>query len=68
MSNSRKRGWAWLFLIPFAALLFPMLYAHQNPVIAGFPMFYWYLIVWIVLTGIISAIVYALTGPYTDED
>jgi hypothetical protein len=27
-------------------------------VVAGFPFFYWYQLLWIVLTGIITAIVY----------
>jgi hypothetical protein len=60
MQPMRTTGWAWLFIIPFAALLFPGLYAHYQPTWAGFPYFYWYMLLWVVLTGILSGIVFAL--------
>jgi len=55
-----RRGWRWLFLIPFVAVLWPPLYAGSTPTLAGFPFFYWYLILWIVLTGLLSALLYLL--------
>lgn len=66
MDKPRRSAWGWLFIIPFLALLFPRIYAHSHPMVLGFPMFYWYLILWIVLTAVISAIVYVLTGPHHD--
>ena len=54
------KGWRCLFLLPFAALLWPPFYASGTPVLAGFPFFYWYMLVWVVLTGVLSAILYSL--------
>ncbi len=55
------RGYYWLLLLPFAALLYPPLYAHTTPRIFGIPFFYWYQVVWLVLTTAISAFVYRRT-------
>ena len=52
------RGWYWLLLVPFAALLYPPLYAHADPHIWGIPFFYWYQVVWLVLTTGICVLVY----------
>lgn len=65
--SKHSNGWAWLFVFPFLALLFPGLYARQSPVVGGFPMFYWYLLLWIVVTAIISAVVYR-TDPHDAND
>lgn len=64
----KRMGWAWLFLIPFAALLFPGLYAHQSPALGGLPFMYWYLLLWVVLTGILSAVVLTLTRSGEEKD
>lgn len=58
----RSKQWYWLFLLPFIGTLWPPFYAHEYPIVAGFPFLYWYLLVWVVLVGIISAIVFAITG------
>jgi hypothetical protein len=60
-----RTGWYWLFLIPFIATLWPPFYAHQNPTLGGFPFMYWYLILWIILVGLISWLVYVLIRPRT---
>jgi uncharacterized protein DUF3311 len=52
------RGYYWLLLLPFLALLYPPLYAHANPHIWGIPFFYWYQAVWLALTTGICVIVY----------
>ena len=61
-SRPRRQGWYWLLIIPFIATLWPPFYARMDPTVAGFPFLYWYLLVWIVLVGVLSAIVYAITG------
>ncbi len=53
-----SRGYYWLLLLPFFALLYPPLYAHANPHLWGIPFFYWYQAVWLVLTTGICVIVY----------
>jgi hypothetical protein len=60
-TRPERKGRRWfllLLLIPFIAILWPPFYNHTQPVVAGFPFFYWYQLLWIVLTGIITAIVY----------
>jgi len=56
-----KRRWYWLLLVPFAATLFPPLYAHAAPALFGFPFFYWYQILWIVISALIVWVVYQAT-------
>ena len=53
-----KRLWYWLLVIPFAATLIPPLYARRAPELFGFPFFYWYQILWIVLSALIVFFVY----------
>ncbi len=58
---NHRRSWArWLLVVPFAALLFPTLYAHAEPRLAGIPFFIWYQFLWVILGVCITALVYAL--------
>ncbi len=57
----KHRRWYWLLLVPFAATLIPPLYARSSPALFGFPFFYWYQILWIVLSAFIVWIVYTAT-------
>jgi len=47
-----------LLIIPFIALLFPPFYNFREPEFIGIPFFYWYQLLWIVITAIITAVVY----------
>jgi uncharacterized protein DUF3311 len=58
--NKRSTGWNWLLLLPAIGLLFPAVYARQNPMLFGFPFFYWYQFAWVFLTAAITAAVYFL--------
>lgn len=58
-----RNGFYWLLLLPFIGTLIPSIYAKSNPQFLGMPYFYWYLIMWIILTGIIGGIVYFLSEP-----
>ncbi|HVU69978.1 MAG TPA: DUF3311 domain-containing protein [Ktedonobacteraceae bacterium] len=49
-----------LLLIPFIALCWPPFYNFQEPDIGGIPFFYWFQLLWIVITAIITAVVYFL--------
>ncbi|HVW78884.1 MAG TPA: DUF3311 domain-containing protein [Alloacidobacterium sp.] len=59
--KSRRSYWYWLLLLPALGLMFPGFYAKSEPALLGFPFFYWYQIGWIVLTGILTGVVYWLT-------
>lgn len=56
-----KRLWYWLLVLPFVATLVPPFYAHNAPELLGFPFFYWYQIVWIVLAALIVFLLYIAT-------
>lgn len=47
-----------LLLLPFIALCWPPFYNMQTPDLAGIPFFYWFQLLWIVITAIITAVVY----------
>ncbi len=55
------RGWYWLLILPFLALLYPPLYAHVSPRVFGIPFFYWYQGAWLALTAAITTLVYRRT-------
>lgn len=67
-TSARRGRWARLLLIvPFIALLFPTLYAHTEPRLAGIPFFIWYQFLWVVLGVTITGIVYALDRGGDDQ-
>jgi uncharacterized protein DUF3311 len=57
----RRRWWYALLLTPFAGLLYPPLYARESPDLFGFPFFYWYQFAWVVVTALLTALVYRAT-------
>jgi len=57
-----SRRWVYLLLVPpFLALLYPPLYAKHDPELFGFPFFYWYQFAWVLVTDVLTAIVYRAT-------
>lgn len=62
-----KRWLYWLLAVPFVATLVPPFYARRAPELFGFPFFYWYQIVWIVISALIVWGVYAATRKTADE-
>lgn len=59
--NRKRAAWNWLLIVPAIALTFPALYSRSTPALFGFPFFYWYQIVWILLSAFLTAIVYFAT-------
>jgi len=57
----KARRWTWLLVLPFVATLLPPLYARHGPQLFGFPFFYWYQLLWIVLAAAIVWLVYLMT-------
>jgi hypothetical protein len=43
-----------LLLIPMVALALVPTYSHQTPVLWGFPFFYWYQLLWVILTPLLT--------------
>jgi hypothetical protein len=60
-STRRSRSWLLLLLlIPFIVLLWPPFYNFREPEFVGVPFFYWFQLLWIIITAIITAVVYFL--------
>lgn len=53
-----RRAILWLLLLPYVALLWVPFYARPRPELWGFPFFYWYLFLWVILTAVLTGIVY----------
>ncbi|WP_304047026.1 DUF3311 domain-containing protein [Jatrophihabitans endophyticus] len=49
-----------LLAIPCVALALVPLYSRTTPSVAGFPFFYWYQLLWVILTPILTWAAYLL--------
>jgi Protein of unknown function (DUF3311) len=58
-----SRAWYLLLLLPFIALLWPPFYAKDEPRLGGFPFFYWYQFLWVILAALLTGLVYVMTTP-----
>jgi hypothetical protein len=60
---TRKTGLYWrdiLLLIPLLGLLIPGIYARRDPMLFGFPFFYWYQFAWVPLGAALTMVVFLL--------
>jgi hypothetical protein len=61
-----SRGWYLLLLLPVIAMLWVGSYNSIEPTLWGFPFFYWYQLLWVVLCAVVVGIVFRLTHPNAD--
>lgn len=66
MDNAYKTesDWSWwylLFIVPFVASLWPPFYNRIDPTWMGMPFFYWYQLLWVIISAVLTAIVYFAT-------
>jgi hypothetical protein len=57
----RRSGWSWWYLllvVQFVFLLWVPSYNRVEPSWGGMPFFYWYQLVWVFISAILTAIVY----------
>jgi uncharacterized membrane protein YhdT len=60
-SQSKSRRWlALLLLLPFIVLLYPPFYNYTDPKFIGIPFFYWFQLFCIILTAILTAVLFWL--------
>jgi Protein of unknown function (DUF3311) len=62
--GSRSKGlWYLLLLIPFIATLWVPFYNSADPYLGdtGIPFLYWYLFLWIIISSVLTAVVYFAT-------
>jgi hypothetical protein len=63
-AESRRRRARWpglLLLVPLLAVLWVPSYNAVEPRLAGIPFFYWYQLLWIVISAVLTLFAY-LTG------
>jgi uncharacterized membrane protein YhaH (DUF805 family) len=56
-----SRWWYLVLILPFLGTLFPQLYNSLTPSLGGLPFFYWYQLLWVIISGLLTILVYALT-------
>lgn len=56
--RARRRAVRLLLLLPLLGLAFPQVYARNTPVLWGFPFFYWYQLLWVLLSSAVLGVVY----------
>jgi hypothetical protein len=63
VGERRREPWKWYALLvpPFVATLWVPFYNHAEPSLGGFPFFYWYLLLWIVLVAVLNGVVHLAT-------
>jgi hypothetical protein len=63
-AQDKRRGWSWwylLFIAQFVAVLWPPFYNSIEPSWAGIPYFYWYQMLWVLISAVFTAVVYFAT-------
>jgi hypothetical protein len=59
-SRPAARFWRVLLLVPVLAVLAVPIFNRTAPALFGFPFFYWYQMVWVILCSGIAGLVYLL--------
>ena len=67
--SSRQKRWYWLLIIPYLAALWVPSYNRIEPDLFGMPFYYWYQLLWVVLSSVIVGVVFhcAHTRQTVDE-
>jgi hypothetical protein len=59
--SGARRWWYLLFVVQFVAVLWPPFYNSVEPRWIGIPFFYWYQMLWVVISAVITAVIYLAT-------
>jgi hypothetical protein len=54
-------AWNLLLLIPLIGVLVPSVYNKTDPQLGGIPFFYWYQMLWIPISDVVTLVVYRAT-------
>jgi hypothetical protein len=65
-NRTHSRAWYWLLLVPMVGTLIPPLYNMEDPTLIGIPFFYWYQLLWVPLSALMTLIVYRRTRRRAD--
>jgi hypothetical protein len=55
------RGLYLLLVVPLIGTLIPSIYNAKDPTVIGIPFFYWYLLLWVPVSVVCTAIFYRAT-------
>jgi hypothetical protein len=61
----KRGGWSWwylLFVIQFVVALWPPFYNKAEPTLIGIPFFYWFQLLWVLVSAVLTAVVYFATN------
>jgi hypothetical protein len=61
----KRGGWSWwylLFVVQFLVALWPPLYNRLEPTLMGIPFFYWFQLLWVLVSAVFTAVVYFATN------
>ena len=65
MNGAQKKEkaswWYLLFVVQYAVVLWPPLYNKADPAVLGIPFFYWFQLAWVLVSAVITAVVYFAT-------
>ena len=56
-----RSPWNWLLLLPLVVTLFPPIYNSIDPTLADIPFFYWYQLAAILVSVVVTLVVYRKT-------
>jgi Protein of unknown function (DUF3311) len=62
--TGKRSGWSWWYLllvVQFIAVLWPPFYNAVEPTWMGIPFFYWYQMAIVIVSAVLTAIVYFAT-------
>jgi hypothetical protein len=57
-TDKNRKGWYWLLLLPCLAAVWVPSYNRVEPTLADIPFFYWYQLLLVLITALITALVY----------
>jgi len=60
-ANKASKRWLWLLLLPWIAVIWVPSYNKVEPQLFDFPFFYWYQLLWVLISAVITALVYFKT-------
>ncbi len=71
MSKTPRAGATWwrlLLLLPVVAVLWLPFYNKVLPTVGGWPFFYWYQLLWVLLTAAVTGIVFVIEDARHGDD
>ncbi len=60
-ANRASKHWLWLLVVPWIAMIWVPSYNKVEPQLGGFPFFYWYQLFWVLVSAVITGLVYFKT-------